>query len=302
MCRTHPGQNFITFSAIDKNSTTKEITISFVVPQKDFIYKDFIACSVNEPSVTLSPWQANKQSISYYDPSFNDTKHVFNENFSISMVAITKDDYCRHPIHLYCSYYRKTDNKPNDIFFTFSFCKPIETHIQVDDANIILATEEKNNSSTYPHIYHHPLDEYYAASILTMHNIHDFFAINHKKCFYLLIMLTALFLFLFTMYKEQLNVYKKWYEIIEIILFLCVIADIGYVLGYLYILTNQIGKLLATSITVLFLVFTAIYALKKSTKISCESLRTVYTCIGMISMSAMLICLFKTIQYAEKYL
>src|SRR5438105_1287428 len=111
ICHTKPEQNLVTCHSIDKNSTTKEIIISFVVPQKDFIYKDFITCSVNEPSVMLSPWQANKQSVNYYDPSFNDTKHIFNEDFSISMKAtITKDDYCRNPIHLYCSYYRKTDN------------------------------------------------------------------------------------------------------------------------------------------------------------------------------------------------
>lgn len=293
--------NLITFTTIDKDSTTKEIIISFVVPQKDFIYKDFITCSVNEPSVQLSRWQANKQSTSSYDPYFNDTKHIFTEDFSISMVAI-QNDCCRNPIHLHCSYYRKADNKPNDILFTFSFQEPLETHLQIDDADIIIEPQAKNNNSPHHHIYRHPLEEYYAQSAEIIKGLSRFFATNHKKCFYLLIILTALFLFFFTVYQERLRVHKKWYETIEMTLFLCAIMNATYVLSYLYLLNNPIGKLLATHVSVLFLAFTAMYALKKSTKISSESLRTLYTFIGMISMSAMLISMFKAIQYAEKYL
>src|SRR5438046_10207362 len=110
------------FNAKDIAPLTKEITITFMVEEKDFIYKDFITCSTHEPKLSLSSWKTDTQSINHYDPSFKETKQVFNETFSITMIA-TITEWISEPIHLYCSYYRKTDKKINDALFIFSFAQ-----------------------------------------------------------------------------------------------------------------------------------------------------------------------------------
>src|SRR5436190_6843811 len=86
---TSPGQTtpgLMTCTVIDKDPFTKEITINFVVPKKDFIYKDFITCSVDDPTITLSPWKANKPTIAHYDSSFKEAKQIFNEDFTVSII------------------------------------------------------------------------------------------------------------------------------------------------------------------------------------------------------------------------
>ena len=293
-----PDPKLITFTATDIDNTTKEITISFVVPEKDFLYKDFINCSVHEPSITLSDWKANKQSISYYDPCFNDTKHIFNEDFSISMTA-TKKDRCHDQIHLYCSYYRKMDNKLNDTFFTFSFAQPLETNIQIHDADIAVAPEE-HSFGTLQHTRMVPsaFDKYHSA----IGTITAFFIVHHKQCFYVFIMLTALFLLLFNLYQKQLQRHTKFYAIAEMIISLFVVTGITCALSYLYTINKPIGRLLATSISVVFSAITGFFYLKKSTKVSLGFLRTLYTCIGMLCIIATLLLAFKTVQYVDVYM
>ncbi len=77
----------ITCTTIDTDHYTKEITVTFTVPKKDFIYKDFITFSVDDPTIILSSWKANKQSVAHYDSSFKEAKQVFNEDFSITMMG-----------------------------------------------------------------------------------------------------------------------------------------------------------------------------------------------------------------------
>ena len=67
-------------NAVDINQYTKEITITFIVPEKDFI-----TCSISEPTTVLSPWHADKQSVAHYDSSFKDAKQIFNETFNMTM-------------------------------------------------------------------------------------------------------------------------------------------------------------------------------------------------------------------------
>lgn len=295
ICLGKSDHHLIACNAKDIDSTTKEITISFVVPEKDFIYKDFITCSIHDPSVILSDWKANIPSTSYYDPGFNDTKHIFNEDFSISMTA-TKKDRCNDPVYIYCSYYRKMDNKLNDTFFTFSFAPPaVETNIQVYDADIAVAPQENSTAQQHMHIFS---QHYFTISVI-MHDIIAFFAIHHAKCFYLFIILTALFLLLFSLYQERLQKRKKFYEIVEMIISLCAIACIACSLVYLYAINKPMSRLIATSLSVIFSAIIGVFYIKKSTKVSLGSLRTLYTCLGMLCIITVLLLMFKTIQHVD---
>jgi len=130
--RTDP--KLITFNAIDISPNTKEIIITFIIPEKDFIYRDFITCSVQEPTVTLSTWKTDKQSVSQYDPAFKETKQIFNETFSISIIITATPKACNSaPIYLYCSYYRASEKKINHTLFTLVFSQPLEKNEYPDD-------------------------------------------------------------------------------------------------------------------------------------------------------------------------
>src|SRR6185369_12166880 len=110
--KSTPG--LITFNITDIYPHTKEIIINFTIPKKDFIYKDFITCSVDNPNITLSSWKTNKQPVAHYDSSFKEAKQIFDEDFTISLtVSKIKAEVTQSTVHLYCSYYRNSEKKIN---------------------------------------------------------------------------------------------------------------------------------------------------------------------------------------------
>ncbi len=120
--KSTPG--LISFNTTDIDPQTKEITINFTISKKDFIYKDFITCSIDNPHITLSSWKANKPTVAHYDSSFKEAKQVFNEDFSIIITATAKQPLNDH-IYFYCSYYRhvlssyRQKNRSRTVSFTF---------------------------------------------------------------------------------------------------------------------------------------------------------------------------------------
>lgn len=287
------------FDAKDIGNNTQEITITFIVPEKDFIYKDFITCSVYEPMLCLSPWKADKQSINHYDPSFKETKQVLNETFSITMVAKIKE-WTPDPVHLYCSYYRKADKKINDALFTFSFPQPLQTNIQIYDTAIEPSQKINLNRIGAGYRIFQSIDACYFAFVTEIPHIIAFFRRQHKKIFSLLLILMSLLFLFFYFYQDALRKHKKSYEILEMITSLIVFTCTTRTLWYLYGMEKPISQLLATSITVLFLMIAGIFYIKKSTNVSLGFIRTFYTCIGILCIIGMVFLAFKTIQYADQ--
>ena len=286
------------FNSKDISPIAKQITITFIIPEKDFLYKDFIACSIDTPTVTLSPWKTDAHSINHYDPSFKETKQVFNETFSISMIA-SAEQWISDPIYLYCSYYRKTDKKINDVFFTFSFAQPLQTNINFD------GTIEPTSSTTIntPHYAHHHysfVEQYYKKVSTFLRNIIVFFMCHQKTCLSLFLVLISLLLLLFYFFQENMEKYRKLYELLEIIVSLLIFVLLSYGIWQLHGMDKPFSKLLASSIAVLFAMITGIFYIKKSTNVSLGTIRTFYTCIGMLVLISTVFLLFKTIQYADK--
>ena len=79
--------NNITFSSSAINKTTHQLTVNITLPRGDFIYKDYLDFSVDHPDVTLSDWHASMNSVPYYDPTFRETKQIFNKNFKVTLTA-----------------------------------------------------------------------------------------------------------------------------------------------------------------------------------------------------------------------
>lgn len=283
------------FNAADAGNNTKEITITFIVPEKDFIYKDFISCSIDEPTVTLSPWKANKQSIEHYDPTFKETKHVFNETFSIAMTA-TINTWAAEPMHLYCSYYRKADKKINHALFSFAFTQPLETNIQINNANIELYIEPTHQKSQAPHS---SADKLYTILTEQTQRLTAFFIAHHKKCFSLLLIIMSLLFLLFYFYLEWLQRHKKLYELIDVTLTFCITLSVAYVLIYIYIKHSPFVQLITVGTSTLFSAVVGFLFIKKSTQLQSGYLRTFCTFIGMLSIIAAFWLIFQSIQHLE---
>ena len=291
------------FTTSDINDCTKEITLTFIVPEKDFIYKDFITCSVHEPTTILSPWKTNKQSINHYDPSFKEAKQVFNETFSITMTAATTTSQkCMlEPIYFYCSYYRKSDKKINDALFVFSFNKTTQTNILNDDS-AIESSLSTNFGQTHAKHNYALIEHYYNAFISHKNHIITFFFRYYKESFLLFLICMIVLLLLFSFYQDKLANHKKLYELLEMLLSSIIFTCVTCTLLYLYGTSTSLNQLCLIGISVLFLIYSGYFFIKKSAHVSLNFFRTFYTCIGMICMSYTLLLLFKIIQYAEEFI
>jgi len=288
------------FNTTNIDPTTKEITITFIVPEKDFIYKDFITCSTHEPTIKLSPWKADKESVNHYDPSFKETKQVFNETFSITLTA-TLEQWKPDAIYLYCSYYRKTDKKISDALFTFSFPQSLQTNIQID-GTIESVSTNNGKSSQYTHYRPSIVEHYYVKMNSLSHEIVAILSHYRTTCLSLFLMMMSLLFLFFYVHQENLRKYKKLYELLELIIFLVVFIVTSYGIWYLYDMDKPLSKLFASSIAALFLMTSGVFYIKKSTNVSLGFIRTFYTCIGMMCIIGMMLLLFKILQYADQHM
>ena len=139
----------MTHAATYIDDYTQEISIAFTVAHSDLIYKDFITISTHEPNVTLSEWKTNKPSVALYDPLFKETKQVFNEDFTLTIIAQAQAAITE-PAYLYCSYYRQSDKKINQTLIPLLFTTRIPLDEQSDETTIdVPTTNNKQKKSDY---------------------------------------------------------------------------------------------------------------------------------------------------------
>lgn len=273
------------FNTSDIDSNTKEITITFIVPEKDFIYKDFIHCSVHESNVTLSSWKEDKQSTDYYDPIFNETKKVFNETFSLTMRA-TIGKWNPQPVHLYCSYYRKSDKKMHHRLFTFIFAQPM--------AHNLLSEEVEDLQIIKPIIRHHTslLDIYGTKLNRILYSFIDH--INHYSSLYFGILIFLLICLFCTSsyFAHKLQKYPAIKDIIGFIQLSLSIIAIGYIqLHFIAYNHTQVSFCWLSTVS-----FGYLY-IKKSTQTQLRALGTFCTFFGILLIAGSFIVLFKAVQF-----
>jgi len=93
------------------------VEIQFQLDPHDFVYKEYIQLSVDDPHVTLSDWQSNVESLAYYDSSFKDTKKIFNKDFKITTQAHYKaGQELNDVVHMRVDYFTHNEG---------SFCEEI---------------------------------------------------------------------------------------------------------------------------------------------------------------------------------
>ncbi len=288
---THSQPRLMDFSVVDISDTTKELTITFIVPQKDYIYKDFITCSVNNPFVTITPWKANRETVNHYDLSFKETKQVFNETFSITIMATTTKNPAS--AHLYCSYYRQAEKKINQAFFPFSFAEPMRDSTPSSETTLgELPVTQKVMPSYGPflHDYYCDLLSFIATCVVSLR-------INYKKYIAALFFLIIILFLLSHFAQQRLLRYRQLQEFIELSLALLITLGMMYVLIHSYTIDNALSILIISCISCCS---AGLFYIQKSTKLITQSLRTLCSCIGIILITSSIIVAFKLLQCVDE--
>jgi hypothetical protein len=287
----HP--RLMDFSAIDTNDTTKELTITFIVPEKDCIYKDFISFSAHEPHITLSPWKADRETVNHYDSSFKETKPAFNETFSITMTATTTKN--PSPGHLYCSYYRQSEKRINHALFAFAFPElSLEGHINENATD----THNENNGHTRTTPSHNfYLDDYIRTMLSTLKMSIYAFTINYKNYIAALIVF-IIFLFSVSYFcRKQLIRYIKIQEFLEVGIATLLILCISSILVRFYTPQNALAFLILSCMSSFI---AGLLYIKKSTVLVYEPLRTFCSCMGILLIISALFLAFKMLQCIDE--
>jgi hypothetical protein len=304
------SQDLITHTVTDLDPSTKEIAIYFVIPKKDFIYKDFIAFSIDNPHITLSAWKADKQSVAHYSSSFKEAKHIFNEDVTISIILRQAPSFAKAMegrqdergdkapelcnTNLYCTYYRKSEKKINHLLFPLTF-SALPTHAQ--EPCIVHEPFEFHTATLKPLKKESSLHGYVDAATNIINMVISSVKIDHKKYFAFVLFIILILFSFFYFFKDELNIHimlKEWIEI-SISLLLCLSAS--YLLFYFHTFTTPLTTMLLAILTVLY---AGIFYIKKSTKVQSKNLRTLCTFMGMLCMSSILLLAFKAVQYADQ--
>jgi len=287
-----PDASTITFFVQEKNVCTKEITINFTLVDADFIYKDFLNCSIDHPAVTLSSWKSNKQSITYYDSSFKQAKQVFNEDFTITITATTQKPLTES-LYLYVSYYRNSDKKINDILIPLYF-----TAIPSGNTEHEINLAETINSNVFPLIKKRItyLDNYLSTITYVSSNILISLRTDHKKYFALLIFTILVLLTFSYFFKKELINQIKIKESIEIITSLLILISIAYLLLSVYATYTKFITTIAWTCSL----YTGLYYIKKSETLQSQRLRNFCTIVGIACFCSVIFLSFKIFQYTDE--
>ncbi len=112
------GKPQLTMLPID--STSHELSIEVPLADNEALYADMISFSVDHQDITLSDWQASIEPVSKYDTHFKQTKKLFTQPFTISLIAS-----CAHSAidgaTLHMASFSRSTQKSQEHLFPLSF-------------------------------------------------------------------------------------------------------------------------------------------------------------------------------------
>lgn len=275
----------ITYTVKDIDNNTKEISINFIVPEKDFIYKDFITVSACEPGVSLTPYKTNILPLSYYDAEFADTRYIFNENFSLTMIVTIQNPI--KTMHIYCGYYRHTEKRFNYILLSIDFINN-EADSTAETSSELYTTIKRRVS-----FLNSPLDDYFSFCMKYMEHLFIFLKRHSVFIFIFLLFIFLLFSLLFHCASETLHTKKTLYELF--IFFYSLVCFLIFFYIVLYFFKTQtllkFGILAGASFGM------GLFYIKRNTDAVSEFVQVVSVIIGISCISIGVVLLFKTTQF-----
>jgi hypothetical protein len=276
-----PFSKHVTFIATPIDQGAQLITGTFTLAKKDFIYKDFISFSTDNPAITLSEWKADLPATHYYDPLFKSTKQIFNKNFTITLTATAVAELTE-PAHLFCSYYQKSENKIKQYIFPLTFAGERQkisaspSHLQAKNETI---TSAPITAAKTKHVLKSPFDDWIALiAPFTAYCTHLWPIPHHvHSCFIAFLWLLLLILTLL-LYKKKIP-HGFWAHTIGISCFSCCFILGGYLLHYV---SHQFTHSFVSTLPSFYLLFIGIFYLKKSSNCLLGLLQPLISCIGVL--------------------
>lgn len=116
------------------------ITINFPFKKNNYVYKDYLDFSIDDPNIVLSEWQTNQPAVQKYDPHFKEYKKIFTKPLTITLdMHHTSTNYPTDTAYLHMTYYSTAKNSLQRKVFPLNYTKqsisavqtPINTNIDV---------------------------------------------------------------------------------------------------------------------------------------------------------------------------
>lgn len=109
------AQPTISYTPLDAQNA--KVTITLPSSTRNYVYQDYLHCSVDHPDITLSEISCNNRSTERYDKQFKKNKKVYTEPVTMSMHVHADTPSKFDNAHVVFDYYQKNDNKPSQTLF-----------------------------------------------------------------------------------------------------------------------------------------------------------------------------------------
>ncbi len=144
-----------TFSSNTVNPTIEEIEMHVSLEPQEWIYKDLITVTSDNPAVTITPYKTSYDAHNQYDPTYKKTKKVFDQNVTFSFTAIKNDSYQPSAFAHIALVSNKTGPQETIIeLFPTKITPEIEPPPSSDHTSEVQTIDEEKNVST--HSYEEP--------------------------------------------------------------------------------------------------------------------------------------------------
>ncbi len=111
----------LSFSSKRIEHNTLEIVVHAKLNPQEWLYKELLNFSVDNPNIQLSSWQSSQAAQAVYDPAFKTTKKVFEGNVDFTLQAIAQKELAPNEAHLHITFYRNKNHTPEELTFPLSF-------------------------------------------------------------------------------------------------------------------------------------------------------------------------------------
>lgn len=113
---------------------TQEITLTFTLKPQEYLYKESITPSVNNPDVTLSSFKANREPVSFFDETYKKQKDGYTGVVTFTTIATIKDK-ASHPEALVHTHFMvSSDKQPKEKTVALYFSLPQQAQTSSETA------------------------------------------------------------------------------------------------------------------------------------------------------------------------
>lgn len=138
----------ISFSSKTLNENTQEIEAYITLDPNEWIYKDYITFSVDNPNVNVSTFKSSKDSVNRYDPSFKKTKKIF-ENEIILFINATRNPGFKGEAYLHLSTL-SNKNGPDENLYLLTFEPQVDNQTQHNDSASLVEKQKPKEEESKP--------------------------------------------------------------------------------------------------------------------------------------------------------